>query len=382
MNSFPTTPHANPSFLVTGATGKTGGAVVEQLIALGYPVRALVRSRDHRSRRLDKLGAETVVADLLDPDQLLDAMQGIQRAYYCPPFSAFMLQSATAFAVAAREAKLESIVQMGQWLSNPVHPALGTRQTWLIDQMLSMVPGVAHTIINPGMFADNFLRVIDFASLLGIFPFVTGRSRSAPVSNEDMARVIVAALLDPARHAGKTYRPTGPELLSGYEMASIVGRVLGHRVVPFELPFWMFLRVARMQKVDPFLLSGFRYYVQDHKQGAFEFEGGTNDVVEKLTGSPAESFETTSRRYAGLPFARKTWANRVRAFVNFNLVPFSPGYNLDRYEREHGFPVPPNPSLSIDDARWRRDHAMTRQFFLDEESESNAIPTELAPAVS
>ena len=372
--------HVPPKILVTGATGKTGGAVVEQLVALGYPVRALVRSHDLRSRRLEELGSETVVADLLDPDQLLGALEGIQRAYYCPPFSPFMLQSATAFAVAAREARLESIVQMGQWLSSPAHPALGTRQTWLIDQMFSMVPGVAHTIVNPGMFADNFLRVIDFASLLGFFPFVTGKSRCAPVSNEDMARVIVAALLDPEKHAGKTYRPTGPELLSGYDIAGIIATVLGHRVMPVELPFWMFLRVARLQKVDPFLLSAFRYYVQDHKRGAFEFEGGTNDVVEELTGAPAESFETTARRYAGRPFARKTWANRGRAFVSFNRVPFSSGYNLDRYDRDHGFPVPPHPSLSIDDPRWRREHATERPAPGTEEIPSQLKTSHLTPA--
>jgi len=42
-------------------------------------------------------------------------------------------------------------------------------------------------------------------------------SRNAPPSNEDIARVAVAALMDPARHAGKSYRPTGPELLGAEE---------------------------------------------------------------------------------------------------------------------------------------------------------------------
>jgi hypothetical protein len=43
----------------------------------------------------------------------------------------------------------------------------------------------------------------------------------------------------------------------------------------------------------------------------FEFEGGVTDVVEALTGLPAESFETTARRYAALPFARPTLGNRL-----------------------------------------------------------------------
>ena len=47
----------NPKILVTGATGKTGGAVVTQLLAEGYPVRAAVRVRDARTiaRRLAAL---------------------------------------------------------------------------------------------------------------------------------------------------------------------------------------------------------------------------------------------------------------------------------------------------------------------------------------
>ena len=346
-----------PTILVTGAAGKTGGAVVAQLLEKGWPVRAVVRRRDARSERLDRLGVETVVADLFDPEQLFEAMRGTRRAYYCPPFHPYMIQGAAAFAVAAREAELESIVQMSQWLSSPAHPSLGTRQTWLIDHLFSMIPGVAHTIVNPGMFADNFLRVIDFAALLGIYPVLAGEGRSAPVSNEDIARVVVAALIDPDAHEGKSYRPTGPELLSGRDMAAIIERVVGHRVRPVAMPFWMFLKVARMQGVDPFLLSGFRHYVRDLRNGAFEFGGGTNDVVLELTGRPAEDFETIARRYAALPFARQTLANRLRAVVNFLRVPLHPGYDLDRLDRQQRHPEPREPRLSIDDERWRVEHA-------------------------
>ena len=48
--------------LVTGATGKTGSAVVRQLLDRRYPVRATVRKRDERADKLGSLGAEVVVA--------------------------------------------------------------------------------------------------------------------------------------------------------------------------------------------------------------------------------------------------------------------------------------------------------------------------------
>ncbi len=156
----------------------------------------------------------------------------------------------------------------------------------------------------------------------------------------------------PARAIG----PSGPELLSGYDMAAIIEKVVGHRVRPVEMPLWMFLKVARMQGVDPFLLSGLRHYLHDHRSGAFEFDGGTNDVVFELTGRPAEDFDTIARRYAAMPFARQTPGNRLRALVNFLRVPFHPGYNLDRNDRRERQPVPPSPRLSMDDERWRADH--------------------------
>ena len=151
-----------PKVLVTGATGKTGGAVVSELLAKDVPVRAIVRGRDARSAALDKRGVETVIADMYDPDQLLDALKGTQRAYYVPPMQPYMIQAAVAFAVAAREARIEAILQMSQWTSHRAHPAAMTQQTWLVDRMFADLPGIAHTILNPGMFADNFLRTIDY----------------------------------------------------------------------------------------------------------------------------------------------------------------------------------------------------------------------------
>ncbi len=54
---------SKPLILVTGSTGKTGANVVEQLIELGFPVRALTRRRDDRSKRLETLGAEIAIGD-------------------------------------------------------------------------------------------------------------------------------------------------------------------------------------------------------------------------------------------------------------------------------------------------------------------------------
>ena len=345
-----------PKILVTGATGKTGAALAAELRERDWPVRAMVHSENARSERLSRTGAEVVVADLFDPEQTLTAMRGTQRAYFCPPSHPHMIQASAVFASAARESKLEAIVGLSQWLASPDHPSLHTRQLWLVERMLSALPCIAYVNLNPGYFADNYLRLIDFAALFRVFPVLTGESRNAPPSNEDIARVAAALLMDPEPHAGKSYRPTGPRLLSAYDMVAIVGNVLGHRVFAVDMPFWMFVRAAPLQGVTAFELLGLRDYIADHKQGAFEF-GSPNDVVEELTGRPAEDFETTARRYAALPFARKTFANRLRAFVNFNRVTFSPGYDLDRYQRRQFHPMPPNPRYAMENDQWKAEHS-------------------------
>src|SRR5262249_8553558 len=99
-----------PRILVTGATGKTGSVVVSELLKAGYPVRALVRREDGRSAGLRAQGAEIAVADMSDVERVAGALTDVQRAYFCPPFDPYMIQGAVAFAVAAREARLEHIV--------------------------------------------------------------------------------------------------------------------------------------------------------------------------------------------------------------------------------------------------------------------------------
>ena len=346
-----------PRIIVTGATGKTGSVVTTELLKAGYPVRAMVHREDGRSAQLKDQGAEIAVADISDVERVAEALKDVQRAFYCPPFDPYMIQGATAFAVAAKEARLEHIVSLTQWLASPSHPALMTRQLWLVDRLFSMTPGVAHTIVNPGFFADAYLVTIGLAANLGVFPWMYGNSRNAPPSNEDIARVAAAVLMDPARHAGKSYRPTGPELLGAEDVAKAIGRAVGRSVRVVPTPTWLFMKTARMGGFPIDLLSGVRNYIEDHKRGAFELGAPTTDVLD-VTGRPAEDFETIARRYVALPRNQRTLANWLRTFAQFMIAPLVPGFNLDRYDRELRRPFPSQPQFAPDSRVWRREHAV------------------------
>jgi NAD(P)H dehydrogenase (quinone) len=247
-----------PKILVTDATGKTGSLVVTELLNAGYPVRAIVRRQDGRSARLKAQGAEIAVAEMSDVERVAEALNDVKRAYYCPPIDPYMIQGAAAFAVAAKEAQLEHIVSLTQWLASPSHPSLMTRQHWLVDRLFSTTPGIAHTLVNPGFFAEVYLATIGFAAQLGLFPWIFDNTRNAPPSNEDIARVAAVALIDPARHAGKTYRPTGLELLGAEEMAEEIGRAVGRSVRAVPTPAWLFMKTARMSGYSIDLFSNVR----------------------------------------------------------------------------------------------------------------------------
>jgi NAD(P)H dehydrogenase (quinone) len=266
-----------------------------------------------------------------------------------------MIQGAVAFAVAAQEARLEHVVGLTQWLSSPSHPALMTRQHWLVDHLFTMMPGVTHTLVNPGFFADVYFATMRLAVNLGVFPWIFGESRNAPPSNEDIARVAVAALTDPARHAGKRYRPTGPALLGAQDMARAIGRVVGRSIRVLPTPAWLFMKAARLDgyPIDEF--SGVRYYIEDHRRGAFEVGAPTTDVLD-VTGRPAEDFETIARRYSTLPHNRRTLGNRLRELAQFVVAPMSRGFNLERYDRELRSPIPSQPRFALDSEIWRREH--------------------------
>jgi NAD(P)H dehydrogenase (quinone) len=200
----------NTRVLVTGASGKIGGAVTSQLLEMGVATRALVHRTDARSDRLRAMGAEVAVADMLDIQQVAAAMDGVNRLFFNPPYHPYGLDSAVAFAVAAHREGVEAVV--------------------------ALLPDTAHIAVDPGFFADNYLQFVPFAVQLGVLPVPTGGRRNAPPSNEDIARVAVGALLDPHRHDGRAYRPTGPKLLSGADMADAVGEALGRRVRHMDSP--------------------------------------------------------------------------------------------------------------------------------------------------
>jgi len=352
----------NTRVLVTTATGKIGGAVAAQLLQKGVPTRALVHRNDGRSERLRALGAEIVVADMFDIPQVQAAVHGVNRLFFNPPYHPHALDSAVSFAVAARRSGVEAVVALGQWLASPEHPALMTRHHWLIDKLFELLPDTAHVAVDPGFFADNYLNLVPMAAQLGVLPVPAGGSRNAPPSNEDIARVAVGALLDPHRHDGRAYRPTGPTLLTGAQIADAIAEALGRRVRHIDIPPWMFMKALRVNAkqlgTDLFFESGIRHYLPENGLGTWEV-GGPTTHVRDVAGVEPEDFLTIARRYVNGPESRRTAANLIRQIWNFVLTGLVPMHDLDKFDRLQQHPQPAHPRHSGESVVWRNEHTAT-----------------------
>src|SRR5271166_4783580 len=144
--------------LVTGATGDTGRATVDELRARGHQVRALAHAADERSKKLQDRGVEVVYGDLLDFGQVKAALNGVQRAYFVYPIRPGILQATAYFAQAAKEAGVDGIVNMSQKSAREDAKSHAATDHWLAERVFDW-SGLTVAHIRPTYFAEWLLYV-------------------------------------------------------------------------------------------------------------------------------------------------------------------------------------------------------------------------------
>ena len=344
-----------PRILVTSAAGHTGSLAATQLLQEGFRVRAFVRREDSRSRRLRKAGAEILVGDLYDIRDLRRALADVQRAYLCPPFAPNLLHGSMLLAVAAEEARLEVAAVLTAWNPHPTHPSIHQREHWIANNVHKWMPTVEVVHINPGLFAFPYFLGLPGVAHFGRLMLPFGRGLNAPPSNEDIAAVAAGVLSRPERHIGRTYRPTGPRLISAEDVAATFGRILGREVRYQDITVPMFAKAAKAAGLSNFEIAQIRHYAEEQRRGVYAVAAPT-DHVERVCGRPAEEFEVTARRYIrnpelvmpGLRIGSMRSALLLMARTLITPVP-----KLDRWESERGYPLLEKPFLAHESPEWR-----------------------------
>ena len=349
---------SKPRILVLTAAGRTGLPIALQLLSEGFPVTAFVHKEDHRSARLKAKGADIVAGSITDVNDMRKAMEGARRAYFCTPPAEGNLKAAAIFTAVAAEQKLESLVAMSQWLSNPNHPALHTREVWLADQLFALLPETSVTFINPGFFADNEMQVLPFVAQFGLLTLPYGSGLNAPPSNEDMARVAAEILARPEEHVGKTYRITGSKLLSPQEIAATFAKVLGRKVRYINMPMWMLAKVMKGMGMSSYSIAMYQQYAIDYQRNTFAVTAPT-DVVRTITGREPEDFETIARRYvSNTPEVKRSLSMQLKLILLMVVSMLRPTLKTAPYLALGEFSDPAHIVLSADSSEWRQSHEL------------------------
>jgi NAD(P)H dehydrogenase (quinone) len=274
--------------LVSGATGRTGGAAIDTLLEMGKRVRAYVRSDDERAAALRQRGVDIAVGDFTDIDHIRAAMEGISSAYFLHPIAPGIISAAAYFAQAAKEAGVTAIVNMSQISARRESTSHAAQDHWISERVFDW-SGVATTHLRPTFFAEwliypHFAKEI-WAKKKIEFPFENGRH--APISTDDQGRVIAHILAKPTGHEGKIYILHGPVEMNHTEIATAMSDVLGAKIEYAPTSIEMFKqKMEQLYKFPPFLVQHLVEVAQNYREGIF---AGTNDVVEKITGTPALS---------------------------------------------------------------------------------------------
>ncbi|QXJ26443.1 NmrA family NAD(P)-binding protein [Actinomadura graeca] len=243
--------------LVTGATGRQGGATARALRAAGVPVRALVRDpATGLAKAVEALGAELVTGDLHDLGSVIRAAEGARAVFsvQMPAMTAdgFDFEGEVAQGVNLIEgAKAAGVPQFvhtsvsgagqhtrapgwaeGRWAT--MEPTLGAKSA--VQDRLRAADFPHWTLLKPGFFMENFLPSMAFLFPRGIegglVSVLNPETRLSLAAVDDIGRAAAAAIAAPERFDGIELELAG-DYLSMTEIADILSRTLGtHLAAP------------------------------------------------------------------------------------------------------------------------------------------------------
>jgi uncharacterized protein YbjT (DUF2867 family) len=278
--------------LVTGAAGKTGRYVIQELVEKGVRIRALVHRKEH-IERVEEIGAAEVVhGDLRDQQTVDQAAEGIRAIYHIPP-NVHPDEVAIGKTVisAAQSAEIEHFVY-----HSVVHPHIEAMphhwQKMRVEEQLFSC-GLAFTILQPAAYMQNILAQWD--TLIGEGCYCVPYPLETQLSLVDLKDVAEAArlVLTEDGHAGSTYELIGTKPMSQVEVAQTLSDGLGREVTAERTPIEVWERGARDAGLGTYaietLTQMFLYY--EHHDFV-----GSPQILSRLLGRPPTTLATVIKR--------------------------------------------------------------------------------------
>jgi uncharacterized protein YbjT (DUF2867 family) len=274
--------------LVTTA-GKVGSETVRLLRERDVPVRVLVRD-PAKAAALAEAGAEIAKGDLDVPAAIDDAMTGVSAVVLVSP--AVPAQELNVVASAAR-AGTGHVVKATSKASadSPI-----ARRRWQAEIEAGLAAsGIPHTLLRSNAYMQNVLALAPAIAKTSSFGSAAGKGRSGLVDARDVAAVAAEVAASPAAHAGQTYWLTGPGLISNYDVAAVLSKLLGRTITYRELTV--------EENTETMIRAGVPEQIAQMNAQAFSLAAGGDaewltEEVRSLLGRPARSFQHFANDYA------------------------------------------------------------------------------------
>lgn len=232
--------YKNKTVLVTGATGRTGGATARHLLADGWRVRALTRDANKpAAQALEAAGAEVVQGDFSDEIVLEKAISGVYGVFsvQLPSDLELEIQHGKRIADLSKQAGVQHLVysSVGGAERETGIPHFESKRR--IEEHIDTLE-IPYTILRPAFFMENFCwRVNDL--LEGKFKSLglDADKRLQMIAADDIGAFAKIAFENPEKNLGQAIEIAGDELTET-EMAGRIGRSIGRsiEVVPDDGP--------------------------------------------------------------------------------------------------------------------------------------------------
>ena len=232
------------TILVTGATGRQGGAAMRHLRARGFIVRALTRDpSSDKARGLVGQGTEVVRGDLDDKASIARALDGVYGVFSVQVSSQGFENEVRQGIDLADEAKRRDVRHFVYTSAASADQNTGIAHVdskYRIEEHLRGT-GLRYTILRPAFFMENWLGMraqIDQGTLL--FPLAPDR-RLQQVAVDDIGAIATIAFEKPGHWQGRTVELAGDEPTVG-EVAESLGRLAGREVHYQQVPMEEFAK--------------------------------------------------------------------------------------------------------------------------------------------
>ena len=225
---------------VTGSTGYVGGRLVPRLLESGYRVRCVTRSPDSLTNRPWSDDVEIVVADLQDPAETFEALNGADYAFYLVHsmsaernFAEAEENMAQVFANSAEKTKLRQIIYLGGLGEDDPENSVHLQSRHNVGRILAsgstpVTELRAAIIIGSGSASFEMLRSLVEVLPVMVVPRWVTKTQCQPISIGDVLQELLHVLGN-EQSLNRVLEIGGPEVATYREMMDAYTKVAGLR---------------------------------------------------------------------------------------------------------------------------------------------------------